>query len=218
MRLILLGPPGGGKGTQARRLEEGRGYVQLSTGDMLRAAIAAETKVGQKAKSIMEAGKLVPDDVVEGIISDRLDDPDAQQGFVLDGFPRNLAQADALEALLDSKDKPLDGVIQLVVDDEVLVERVSGRFTCQNCGEVYHDKEKLPAQDNVCDRCQGTEFKRRPDDNADTMRIRLQTYYKETAPLLGYYYAKGLLHEIDGLNDIETVGRDVDDLLERLGA
>lgn len=213
MRLILLGPPGAGKGTQAQRLAERHGTVQLSTGDMLRAAVAAETPVGLKAKSIMEAGRLVPDEVVVGIISDRLDEPDVKAGFVLDGFPRTLPQADALERLLEDKGLPLDAVVLLTVDDEALIERVSGRFICANCGELYHDTYRPTAQSGVCDRCGSTEFKRRPDDNPETMRTRLGAYYKETAPLVGYYYAKGLLRTVDGMAEVDEVTQSVEGAL-----
>ncbi|MDH3195338.1 MAG: adenylate kinase [Hyphomicrobiales bacterium] len=216
MRLIVLGPPGAGKGTQAQRLVVNYGLVQLSTGDMLRAAIAAQTPIGLEAKAIMEAGKLVPDNVVTGIISDRLDDDDVKGGFILDGFPRTLRQADALESLLAQKAMPLDGVILLEVDDDALVERVSGRFTCAGCGTGYHDRFKPTKKDGVCDVCGSTEFRRRADDNAETMRTRLQAYYKDTAPLVGYYYAKGKLKAVDGMADIDAVGREIDAVLADL--
>lgn len=205
MRLILLGPPGAGKGTQAKLLVDHYGIPQLSTGDMLRAAVAAETEVGLKAKAIMASGKLVSDDIVNAIVSDRLDEADCAAGFILDGYPRTLEQSDALEAMLAEKDKPLDCVVQLEVDDEQLIERVSGRFTCGNCGEGYHDVFKRPAKADVCDRCGASDFKRRADDNAETMRTRLQAYYKETAPLVGYYYAKGLLRQVDGMGEIGAI-------------
>jgi adenylate kinase len=210
VRLILLGPPGAGKGTQAQRLAERHGAVQLSTGDMLRAAVAAETPVGLKARAIMEAGRLVPDEVVVGIISDRLDEPDVKASFILDGFPRTLPQADALERLLGDKRMPLDAVVLLTVDDEALIERVSGRFICANCGELYHDTYRPTAQAGVCDRCGSTDFKRRPDDNPETMRTRLSAYYKETAPLVGYYYAKGLLRTVDGMVEVDAVTRSIE--------
>ena len=213
MRLIVLGPPGAGKGTQAQRLLANHGLVQLSTGDMLRAAVAAQTPVGLKAKEIMDAGKLVPDSVVTGIISDRLDDADIKDGFILDGFPRTLKQADALGSLLAQKAMPLDGVILLEVDDEALVERVAGRFTCASCGTGYHDTFKPTKKDGVCDVCGSTDFKRRADDNAETMRTRLQAYYKDTAPLVGYYYAKGKLKSVDGMADIDAVGVEIDAVL-----
>ncbi len=216
MRLIVLGPPGAGKGTQAQRLVANYGLVQLSTGDMLRAAIATQTPVGLEAKAIMEAGKLVADTVVTGIISDRLDDDDVKVGFILDGFPRTLNQADALESLLAEKVMPLDGVILLEVDDEALIERVAGRFTCASCGAGYHDSFKPTKTGGVCDVCESAEFKRRPDDNAETMRTRLQAYYKDTAPLVGYYHAKGRLKHIDGMADIDAVGKEIDAALADL--
>lgn len=216
MRLIVLGPPGAGKGTQAQRLMTKYGLVQLSTGDMLRAAVAAQSPVGLEAKAIMEAGKLVPDTVVTGIISDRLDDDDVKGGFILDGFPRTLNQADALESLLAEKVMPLDGVILLEVDDEALIERVAGRFTCASCGAGYHDSFKPTKTGGVCDVCGSAEFKRRPDDNAETMRTRLQAYYKDTAPLVGYYHAKGRLKHIDGMADIDAVGKEIDAALADL--
>jgi adenylate kinase len=214
VRLILLGPPGAGKGTQSQRLAEKHGLVQLATGDMLRAAVAAETEVGLKAKSIMEAGRLVPDEVVVSIISERLDQPDVKNGFVLDGFPRTLPQADALGALLQRKAMPLDAVIQLTVEDGALIERVSGRFICANCGELYHDTYRPTSKQGVCDRCGSTEFTRRPDDRREVMRARLVAFYKETAPLVGYYYAKGLLRTVDGMADIDAVGASIDRVLE----
>ena len=216
MRLIVLGPPGAGKGTQAQRLVANHGLVQLSTGDMLRAAVAAQTPVGLEAKAIMEAGKLVPDSVVTGIISDRLDDDDVKGGFILDGFPRTLKQADALETLLGQKAMPLDGVFLLEVDDDALVGRVAGRFTCASCGTGYHDTFKPTKTDGVCDVCGSAEFKRRADDNAETMRTRLQAYYKDTAPLVGYYYAKGKLKSVDGMAGIDAVGAEIDAVLARL--
>jgi adenylate kinase len=216
MRLIVLGPPGAGKGTQAQRLVVNYGLVHLSTGDMLRAAIAAQTPIGLEAKAIMEAGKLVPDSVVTGIISDRLDDDDVKGGFILDGFPRTLRQADALESLLAQKAMPLDGVILLEVDDDALVERVSGRFTCAGCGIGYHDRFKPTKKDGVCDVCGSADFKRRADDNAETMRTRLQAYYKDTAPLVGYYYAKGKLKAVDGMADVDAVGAEIDAVLADL--
>ncbi len=217
MKLIVMGPPGAGKGTQAQRLVDTYGYVQLSTGDMLRAAIAAGSEIGLRAKAIMEAGKLVSDEVVIGIVSERLDADDVQAGFILDGFPRTLAQADALEALLAEKNLPLDAVIQLVVDDDVLVERIAGRYTCATCGTGYHDTHKQPKVVGTCDKCSGSEFKRRSDDNAETMRTRLQAYYKDTAPLVGYYYAKGKLKNVDGLLPIEGVAAEIDGVLDSIG-
>jgi adenylate kinase len=212
MRLILLGPPGAGKGTQAQRMVDKYNIPQLSTGDMLRAAVAAGTEWGKRAKEIMNAGGLVSDDIVNAIISERIENKDCDNGFILDGYPRTLQQADATEALLAGKGMSLDAVIELAVDDGVLVERISGRYTCGNCGAGYHDENLKPAKDGVCDKCQGTEFKRRPDDCAETVVDRLQTYYKETAPLVGYYYAKGLLKSVDGMADIDDVAKEIDAL------
>ncbi len=183
---------------------------------MLRAAVAAQTPIGLEAKAIMQAGKLVPDNVVIGIISDRLDDDDVKAGFILDGFPRTLKQADALETLLAEKGTPLDGVVLLEVDDEVLVERVAGRFTCSECGAGYHDTFKPTKRQGVCDVCGSSQFERRADDNAETMRMRLQAYYKDTAPLVGYYYAKGRLRSVDGMADIDAVGAQIDAVLADL--
>jgi len=216
--IILLGPPGAGKGTQAKRIEEARGLVQLSTGDMLRAAIAAGTKVGLQAKAVMERGELVSDQIVIGIISDRIDEPDCAGGFILDGFPRTLAQADALAALLSANGKGLDAVIEMRVDDEKLVQRITGRFTCGNCGEGYHDTFKRPQREGVCDQCGSGDFKRRADDNEETLRSRLLAYYKETSPLIGYYHAKGLLRSIDGMASIDGVTASIEAILAGLAA
>lgn len=212
MRLILLGPPGAGKGTQAQRLVDKYSIPQLSTGDMLRAAVAAGTETGKRAKDIMDAGGLVSDDIVNAIISDRIEQDDCVNGFILDGYPRTLQQADATEALLSGKSMKLDAVVELAVDDSVLVERISGRYTCSNCGAGYHDTNLKPEKEGVCDKCGGTEFKRRPDDRAETVVDRLQTYYKETAPLIGYYYAKGLLRSVDGMAEIDEVTKEIDAL------
>jgi len=216
MRLIVLGPPGAGKGTQAHRLVAKYGLVHLSTGEMLRAAVAAQTPIGLEAKAVIEAGKLAPDDVVTAIISERLDGDDVKDGFILDGFPRTLKQADALDLLLAEKTMPLDGVILLEVEDEAMVERIAGRFTCSSCGAGYHDSFQPTKKDGVCDVCGSTEFKRRADDNAETMRTRLQAYYKETAPLVGYYYAKGKLKSIDGMANADAVGTEIDAVLADL--
>ncbi len=205
MNIILLGPPGAGKGTQARILMDRHGLVQLSTGDMLRAAVKAGTEIGLKAKAVMEAGELVSDDIVIGIVSDRLDEPDVKAGVIFDGFPRTAAQAEALDNLLAQKGMTLDSVVSMDVDDELLVDRVSGRFTCAMCGEGYHDTHKRPEKDGVCDKCGSTEFKRRPDDNAETVRARLEAYHAETAPLIAYYEAAGKLKKIDGMADIDDV-------------
>jgi len=213
MRLILLGPPGAGKGTQAHRLVEEHKIPQLSTGDMLRAAVAAGTETGLRAKAIMDAGKLVSDDVVNAIVSDRIDEPDCANGFILDGYPRTLAQADAVEEMLNGKGVELDAVVELRVDDDAMVERVAGRYTCGNCGAGYHDTLNKPETEGVCDKCGGTEFKRRPDDNAEAMRTRLQVYYKDTSPLIGYYYAKRKLKPVDGMASIDAVSEEIAQVL-----
>lgn len=209
MNLILLGPPGAGKGTQSKTISAKYGLVQLSTGDMLRAAVKAGTEVGRQAKAIMEKGDLVPDAVVIGIIADRIDEPDAKQGFILDGFPRTLPQAAALDQLLKDKKRKLDAVIELKLDHNKLVERVVGRFTCAKCGEGYHDRFKRPKVRGVCDVCGSTEFSRREDDTAETVSNRLLAYYRETAPLTGYYFCKGNLHSVDGMAPIEHVAQEI---------
>jgi adenylate kinase len=217
VNIILLGPPGAGKGTQARMIEASRGLVQLSTGDMLRAAVAAGSEIGKRAKDIMARGALVPDDVVIGIIAERIEQPDCAKGFQLDGFPRTLVQAAALEKLLAEKGRRLDAVIEMRVDDDELVRRVAGRYTCATCGEGYHDTAKQPAVAGVCDKCGSREFKRRADDNAEAMRVRLMAYYKETSPLIGYYTCKGNLHTVDGMVSIEDVARQIGAVLDGLG-
>ncbi len=214
MNLILLGPPGAGKGTQAEQIAVKHGILQLSTGEMLRAAVKAGSEVGLKAKAIMELGGLVSDEIVVGIISDRIDQPDCAKGFILDGFPRTLPQAAALETLLATKGKMLDAVIEIKVDDEALVERITGRFSCAKCGAGYHDKYKAPAEEGVCDKCGSTEFSRRADDNEETVRNRLMAYYRETAPLIGYYFAKDRLKSVDGMADIDEVTRQINAILD----
>lgn len=213
MNLILLGPPGAGKGTQAEQISAKHGIVQLSTGEMLRAAVKAGTEVGLKAKVIIESGGLVSDEIVVGIISERIDQPDCAKGFILDGFPRTLPQAAALETLLGTKGKTLDAVIEIKVDDEALVERITGRFSCADCGTGYHDKYKTPAKEGVCDKCGSTQFSRRADDNEETVRNRLMAYYRETAPLIGYYFAKDRLKSVDGMADIDEVARQINAIL-----
>lgn len=220
MILILLGPPGAGKGTQAKEIARRRQLIQLSTGDMLRAARDAGSEIGLKAKAIMDSGGLVADDIVIKIIAERIERPDCARGFILDGFPRTLAQAAALEAMLKAKKRKLDAVVEMKVDDDVLIERVAGRYTCANkaCGEGYHDTFKMPKKAGVCDVCGSTAFTRRPDDNADTMRTRLAAYYKETSPLAGYYFAKGLLQSVDAMAGIDEVSEAIDKLLSRSSA
>ncbi|HET7409383.1 MAG TPA: adenylate kinase [Paracoccaceae bacterium] len=217
MNVILLGPPGAGKGTQARMLTERYGMVQLSTGDMLRAAVSAGTEVGRKAKSVMDAGELVSDEIVIGVVAERLDRPDVRKGIIFDGFPRTEAQAVALERLLAERDMSLDAVISMEVEDDKLVERISGRFTCAKCGEGYHDRHKQPKTPGVCDVCGSTEFRRRADDNEATVRQRLVAYHADTAPLIAYYEARSMLTRIDGMAPIEQVARSLDRALGRAG-
>lgn len=213
MILILLGAPGAGKGTQAQRLQTTHGLVQLSTGDMLRAAVAARTEIGLEAKSVMERGELVSDGIMTRIISDRLDQPDCKNGVILDGFPRTEAQAEALDSMLSDKKLELNSVIEMKTDDGVLVERVIGRYTCAKCGAGYHDSFLKPAKDGVCDKCEGTEFSRRSDDTAETVKSRLQAYHNQTAPLLPYYKEKGILKQVDGMAEIDEVTRQIEALL-----
>lgn len=216
MNLILLGPPGAGKGTQAKEISVRHGLVQLSTGDMLRAAVKAGSRVGLEAKAIMEAGGLVPDAVVIGIIADRIEQPDCAKGFILDGFPRTLNQAAALDELLAKRQKRMNGVIELKVDPTKLVERIVGRFSCAKCGEGYHDRFRKPKVAGVCDVCQGTQFTRRADDTAETVTNRLMAYYRETSPLVGYYFCKGTLHSVDGMAPIEQVSKEIEGVLATL--
>ena len=203
--LILLGPPGAGKGTQARMLEEDFGLIQLSTGDLLRAAVAAGTDAGKQAKAVMEAGQLVSDDIVLAILKDRMAAPDVAKGIILDGFPRTAVQAKALDALLADAGQKITAAISLEVDDEAMVARVSGRYTCAACGEGYHDEFKQPAQAGVCDKCGGTAMKRRADDTAETVRERLTAYHAQTAPLITYYDDKGVLERLDAMGPIADI-------------
>ena len=213
MNIILLGPPGAGKGTQAGRLVAGRGMVQLSTGDMLRAAVKAQTPVGVQAKAIMARGELVSDAIVSALIGERLDQG-VGAGAIFDGFPRTAAQAEALEVLLAERGTALDHVIELTVDEAALTERIVGRYTCATCGEGYHDRFKQPATAGVCDICGSTEFKRRPDDTAETIATRMGVYRGETAPILPFYEARGLVRRVDGMADIEQVTTAIEVILD----
>lgn len=216
MNLILLGPPGAGKGTQAQRLQQARGLVQLSTGDMLRAAVAVGSEIGKRADAVMKRGELVSDEIVVGIIEDRIGQPDCAKGFILDGFPRTTAQAEALDAMLARKGMKLDAVIEMVVDDAQMVDRITGRYTCAKCGAGYHDTNKRPKNPGVCDVCGGTQFTRRADDKAETVKARLDAYHRQTAPLLPYYRARGVLQQVDGMAEIDRVSAQIDRLLDRL--
>ncbi len=207
MNIILLGPPGAGKGTQAKFLEDSFKIIQLSTGDMLRAAVKSGSELGRQAKAIMEAGKLVPDQLVIDLISDRIDNADCGNGFILDGFPRTVPQAEALDEMLSRKGIMLDCVIEMKVDDTALVERITGRYSCVGCGLGYHDSFQKPKVDGVCDGCGGSEFKRRADDNAETVKTRLAQYHAQTAPILPYYQGKGILKGVDGMAEIGEVTR-----------
>ncbi len=211
--IILLGPPGAGKGTQARILVDELGMTQLSTGDMLRAAIKSGSALGRKVADIMAAGKLVTDDIVIDLIGEQLE-KGSQGGFIFDGFPRTLAQADALEALLQKHGEGLDGVIEMQVDDDALVKRITARSTCAQCGEVYNDISKPIPESGECSECGGAEFKRRADDNEESLRTRLMEYYKLTSPLIGYYYAKGKLKPVNGLGEIDEVAAEIKAALE----
>lgn len=212
---VLLGPPGAGKGTQARRLQARFGLVQLSTGDLLRAAVAAGTEAGRKAGAVMEAGQLVSDEIVTAILDDRLGEPDVTAGVILDGFPRTTAQARALDELLARRGQSVSAVIALEVDDAAMVERISGRYTCAGCGEGWHDSFKTPAKPGVCDTCGGTEFKRRADDNAETVAARLAAYHAETAPLIDYYRAQGTLRTVPAMGAIDDIARALSDIVRQ---
>jgi adenylate kinase len=214
MNIILLGPPGAGKGTQASRLVEQRAMVQLSTGDMLRAAVAAGTEIGLEAKAVMAAGELVSDEIVDNILSARLDEPDIARGFILDGYPRTAVQADSLDRLLADKGLRLDYVIELCVDEDSLVDRISGRFSCAVCNTPYHDRYKLPAVAGVCDVCGSKEFKRRSDDNEAAVRTRMAEYRAKTAPILPHYEAQGIVRRIDGMASVEDVSAAIAAILD----
>lgn len=215
VNLILLGPPGAGKGTQARMLEEKFGFIQLSTGDLLRAAVAAGTDAGKAAKAVMEAGDLVSDDIVTAILADRLSDPDCAKGVILDGFPRTLAQAKALDAILQSSGQKINAAISLEVDNSAMVERISGRFTCGGCGEGYHDSFKPTAKPGICDKCGSADMKRRADDNAETVAQRLQAYHAETAPLITYYDNAGVLARVTAIGAIDQIASDLSSVVSK---
>ena len=213
MNIILLGPPGAGKGTQSSGLVERHGMKQLSTGDMLRAAVKAQTPVGIEAKAVMDRGELVSDDIVSALIDENLAGMDAAQGAIFDGYPRTAAQADQLDALLAKHGRTLDHVIELEVDVDALVERITGRFSCGNCGALYHDTANPPSKEGVCDKCGSTEFKRRPDDNEETVRTRMDEYRAKTAPILPGYEARGIVTRVDGMAGIDEVAAAVDAVL-----
>jgi len=213
MNIILLGPPGAGKGTQAQRLQQERGMVQLSTGDMLRAAVASGSELGNKAKGIMERGELVPDELIVGLIENRIAQPDCAKGFILDGFPRTQAQAEALDRMLAASGAKLGRVIEMEVDEKALTERIVGRFSCAKCGAGYHDSFKRPKVEGVCDVCGNKEFTRRKDDNAETVKTRMAAYRAQTEPLLPYYGARGVLRKVDGMAPMDTVYRQISAVL-----
>jgi adenylate kinase len=217
LNIILLGPPGAGKGTQAVRLEDEHGMVQLSTGDMLRAAVKAGTPIGVQAKAVMDAGELVSDEIVSGLIGERLDALGNETSVIFDGYPRTAAQADALDTILSDRGRKLDHVIELLVEEDALVDRITGRFSCGNCGAGYHDRYKLPKVENVCDVCGSQDFKRRPDDNEETVRTRMAEYRAKTAPILPIYEARGIVTRVDGMAPIDQVNDAIEAILAPAG-
>src|SRR6056297_2814527 len=216
VNLILLGPPGAGKGTQARMLMDRFGFVQLSTGDLLRGAVSAGTEAGLAARAVMERGELVSDQIVLAVLKERLDQPDVAAGTILDGFPRTAAQAEALDTLLAERGQKIDAVISLEVDDDAMVARVAGRYTCAACGEGYHDEFKTPRTEGKCDKCGGTEMSRRADDNAETVSQRLKAYHAQTAPLIAYYENKGALRRVDAMGDIDAIAKELTVIVEQV--
>jgi adenylate kinase len=215
MNLILLGPPGAGKGTQAKRLEQAHGLVQLATGDMLREEVASGSELGRRIKAVMESGALVSDDIVIELIESRITGPEAKSGIILDGFPRTIPQAEALDAMLARHKLKLDHVILMEVDEAVLVDRLAGRFTCRNCGASYHDHNNRPKKDGVCDFCGATDFVRRPDDQPAAVQKRFEVYHQQTAPILPYYRAKGILETVDGMGEMDAVTQAIETIISR---